>query len=56
MRLAAFIAMPLKKDAGLAGDLAERAELSIQSAMANSLNQRQPDLEPESVYIQEMHA
>lgn len=56
LRLAAFIAMPLKKDADLAGDLAERAELAIQSAMANSLNQRQPDAEPVSDYIQEMHA
>lgn len=56
LRLAAQIAMPLKKDATLQSNLLQLSEAAIQVAMAASLNQQQPDNPPASVYESEMHA
>ena len=56
LRLGAMIAMPLKKDGGLQGELLQLAEQAIQVAIAASLNQGQRDNEPESDYTLEAHA
>lgn len=55
MRLASFIAMPLKNDPNLAQLLAQRAEESAQVAMASSLNESQQDLPPISEYEAAIH-
>lgn len=52
--LAYFVCMPLMKDNGLKRNLLEEAERACQEAMAYVLNEQQPDLEPDSAYIQEM--
>ena len=54
--LAYFIAMPLTKDRALKQDLLAEADRACQEAMAYTLNEQQPDLEPDSAYILEMHA
>ena len=54
--LAYFICMPLTKDAALKRSLLEEADRACQEAMAYTLNEQQPDLEPDSAYIQEYHA
>lgn len=52
--LAYFIAMPLTKDSSLKRQLLEEANLACQEAMAYTLNEQQPDPEPDSAYIREM--
>lgn len=56
LRLAAFIAVPLKKERSDRADLLQLAENAIQVAIAASLNQQQPDNPPPSIYESEMHA
>ncbi len=56
LRLAAFIAVPLKKESSLRQELLQLAESAIQVAIAASLNQQQQDNPPPSVYESEMHA
>lgn len=56
LRLAAFIAVPLKKESALRQELLNLAESAIQVAIAASLNQQQPDTPPPSEYELELHA
>lgn len=55
-RLASFIAMPLKNDAGLRNSLFQLAEQFAGIAMASSLNESQPDGPIASLYEREIHA
>lgn len=56
LRLASFIAVPLKKESSLRQELLQLAENAIQVAIASSLNQQQQDNPPPSDYELEMHA
>lgn len=55
-QLAAFIAVPLKKDMATSQALMQIAEQFTQVAMASSLNQQEPDNQPISIYEAEAHA
>lgn len=55
-RLAAMIAMPLKKETSLRNDLLQIADQFIQMAAAASLNESVADNAPPSIYEQELHA
>lgn len=55
-RLASMIAMPMKNDNGLRGDMLSLADQFAQIAMAASLNESEPDNPPVSIYERELHA
>ena len=55
-RLAAMIAMPLKKDAGLLSNMLQLSDQFAQMAMSADLNEQEPDGPIPSIYERELHS